>query len=52
MGSNGDEIMVKKAAIVVMLVKKMGISKESMVEATASRTSFFERSSLKYLVTT
>ena len=46
------KIIVKKAAIVVILVKNMGTNKEFMVVSTAVLTSSFSRISLKNLVTT
>ena len=51
-GSSGEEIIVKKAATVVILVKNIGTSKESMVVANACGTSPFNRISLKNFATT
>ena len=39
-GSRGEEVIVKNAAIVVKLVKKIGVNNDSMLDATAFLTSF------------
>ena len=51
-GSSGDVVIAKKAATVVILVKNIGISRESIVDATAWRLSLYTLNSLKNLVIT
>ena len=51
-GSKGDVVMTENAATVVMLVRKIGMSNESIVEATAFRLFFNILNSLKNLVIT
>ena len=51
-GSKGDVVMAENAATVVMLVKKMGIRSESIVDATAFFVSLNALNSLKNFVIT
>ena len=49
-GSKGDVVMAENAATVVILVKKMGIRSESIVDATAFFVSLNALNSLKNFV--
>ena len=51
-GSIGDSVIVANAAIVVILVRKIGINSESIVAAIAFLESCFNLNSLKNLETT
>ena len=51
-GSKGEVVMAENAATVVMLVKKMGIRSESIVDATAFFVSLNALNSLKNFVIT
>ena len=51
-GSRGDELIVKKAAMVVILVKKIGTKRASIPDAITLCTFFWNLSSLKNFVIT